>query len=603
MEGDSFVRYSVEVSNIRYVATHDEVTRVMRSLLAGSFCSLSYTARSGKAVVEVSSRAAAEAAVRAISACHELAFAPSGQRRTLRAQLMSTANSATHFTQTEEVQRWTYLDGSALDKSQQDSNNNTDLETLFDRLTHSNMRGCIRDAVLEKQAGEGLVLKELYLALSRPCELVFAGSRGQKDTLVLRSSEVVLQEHIDAFAPLFRELPKEARRTGIDATLHRISRSVHAIVKEPNAITARVGRTIQGTVLPMLIDSAAVDPIEALAQLASKGLLLIGQPNVGKTTVLRELARLLSAGSSRVVVIVDKSMEVAGTSVVPHLAIGNARVLTVERPEEQDRVMIEAVENQSPDIVIVDELTNREQCNAARTITGRGVAVIATVHGDGLASLMNDHDRSLLIGGVASVTLSAREAEARADKLRQVNKRMGSAVFGVGVELRGYRDWVVHEDLEHAIDKYLDHAPFPASWRTVRDAGGAHGTPSLVEATPMVGCRQQGSSIGFGYACLRLGESLASGIDGVNFHATDPTSGQRIWTELGNGSRIYERTRPASAGSGPSFSFGGLNGGVPNGHGMGHGNGAAPNGLTNTPASGGGTAFQRGANMEAWSTD
>jgi stage III sporulation protein SpoIIIAA len=135
-------------------------------------------------------------------------------------------------------------------------------------------------------------------------------------------------------------------------------------------------------------------------------------------------------------------MEICGTGVVPHEAIGNARVLTVERPELQDKVMIEAVENQSPEIVIVDEISNKEQCQAARTIVGRGVSLVATVHGATLANLINDPDRSVLVGGITSVTLSAREAEARADKLRQVSKRMQAAVFGAAVELRGYYDLV-----------------------------------------------------------------------------------------------------------------------------------------------------------------
>ena len=317
----------------------------------------------------------------------------------------------------------------------------------------------------------------------------------------------------------------------------------------------------------MLIDSSSTDPIEALAHRAKHGLLLIGQPNVGKTTVLRELARLLSAGSSRVVVIVDKSMEIAGTGLVPHDAIGHARVLTVEKQEDQAKVMIEAVENQSPDIIIVDELSNKEECNAARTITGRGVAIVATVHGDGLASLLNDNDRSLLVGGVASVTLSAREAEARPDKLRQVSKRFGTAVFGTAVELRGYKDWIVHEDLEAAVDKYLDYVPFEASWRQ-REG-------NEVVATPVVGCRQQGSSVGFAYARLRCSESLSSS-EGVNFMATDPVSGQRMWTELGHNSKVYEQTRRGPGNGAPggfyfgpktgqSFEFGGDIGAFPNG--------------------------------------
>jgi len=207
--------------------------------------------------------------------------------------------------------------------------------------------------------------------------------------------------------------------------------------------------------------------------------------------------------------------------------------------------MIEAVENQSPDIVIVDELTNKEQCNAARTITGRGVAVVATVHGDGLSSLMADPDRSLLFGGIASVTLSAREAEARSDRLRQVSKRINSAVFGAAVELRGYYDLVVHDDLENAVDKYLDAVPFPVSWR--RREGD-----ESVRATPLVGCRQQGSAVGFAYAKLARGDSLVpSGEGGIHFGATDPPSGQRLWREVAPS--VYERTRSAG---GATFTFG-----------------------------------------------
>ena len=564
-EGD-FTRYAVEVTNLVHLATTEQVQELFRRLVG--LCSVSYTPRSGKATVELSSRSNADTAVRLISTMRELAYSPSGKSWTLRARMLAI-NANLSFTQIEPPQRWQFVDDSALEQWAMDVKNDQDLMSLFDRLTHGGMKDSIQAEVLRKQ-GEGLVLKEIYLALGRVCELVFAGSRGQKDTLVLRSAEVVAQQHIHEFSSLFAELPPAARRTGVDATLHRISRSVHVIANCVNAITARVGRTIQGTVLPMLIDSSAADPIDALAHRAKKGLLLIGQPNVGKTTVLREVSRLLSAGDSRVVVIVDKSMEIAGTGVVPHDAIGNARVLTVEKPEDQAKVMIEAVENQSPDIIVVDELSNRDECNAARTITGRGVAIVATVHGDGIASLLGDHDRSLLVGGVASVTLSAREAEARPDKLRQVSRRYGTAVFGTAVELRGYTDWIVHEDLEAAVDSYLDYVPFEASWRQ-REG-------DQVLATPIVGCRQQGSSVGFAYARLRCGESLSSS-DGVNFMAADPVSGQRMWTELGHGSKVYEQTQRDTAGSaaqapggfhfgaraGRPFQFGGDMGPFPNG--------------------------------------
>lgn len=428
--------------------------------------------------------------------------------------------------------------------AEQKEKNAEDATKIFDRLGNTPMRQSLEAEILRRASqAPPQVLKEIYLALGRRCELVFAGGATGRQEKVT-SAEKAKHEHLDQFLPLFDGLPAENRRTGIEETLHRISRTVHAITKGTVAITARIGRTIQGGVLPMIVDSSAVSPEEALAQALSKGLLLIGPPNAGKTTVLRELARLLSRGNSRVVVIVDKSLEIAGTGTVPHEAIGDARVLTVERPQDQHKYLIEAVENQSPDFVIVDELSTKEECQAARTITGRGVAVIASVHGESLAQIVNDPERSLLCGGVASVTLSAREAEARPDKLRQVSRRYGSSVFGAALELRGYEDWIFHHDLETAVDKFLDFTPFAASWRK-REA-------EAVVATPLLACRQPGSSVGFAYARLRRGESLAVSEGPVDFTALDPASSQRLWTETSAGSRIFERTSRSSSGG---FSF------------------------------------------------
>ena len=571
MEVDpGFAQYTVEVSNIAYRTTREDLERVVLPLLHG-VCSLAHTKASGKATIEFTSRPHAEAAVRQISQVRHLAYSPQGQNRTLKAQLVGTGS--TPFTQMEEPQRWRYVDGTAQPKEEQQKSNEADLRALFDKLQEGPMKESIWGLVLQKEQQEQRVFKEMYLHLGRPCELVFAGSGGQKDTHIPRSAESVVQAHLDEFCSLFAELPEAARRTGIDSTLHRIARIVHAVTRKPCAITARVGRTIQGSVLPMLVDSSATSPVEALADMCKHGLMIVGKPNVGKTTVLRELARLLSSGDNRVVVVVDKSLEIAGTGVVPHKAIGNARVLTVDDPEHQARVMIEAVENQSPDIVIVDELSNRAECNAARTIAGRGCAIVATVHGEGLESIMNDNDRSLLVGGVTSVTLSAREAEARPDKLRQVQKRANSVVFGAAVELRGYHDWIVHDDLESAVDKYLDHRPFPASWRVVDG--------EEVLSTPLTGCRQSGSAVGFGYALLRRGESVGAG-DGVNFGAADPVSGQKLWTETAPSSRIYERTQRGGAACG-GFHFGAA---AAKGGG---GGGATPGGAN---GSGGGAAFQ-----------
>ena len=298
-----FERCTIEVSGLKYAVSKADLDRALAPRLHG-LLSISYIPRSGKAQLEVDSRAHAEANMRSINATRdpELCFSPAGQSRTLKACLIpSSVNNC--FVQSEPESRWSAVDESALDAEEQEQRNNDDLQGLFDRLQHGGMRDSILKVVHDK-AIEGLHLKEMYLSLERPCELVFAGSRGQKSQLVMRSdgSTPVGEEHLAEFAPLFESLPPEARRTGIDETLHRISRSVHAIARRTTGVTARVGRTIQGTVLPMMVNGASCEPLEALARACSRGLLIIGQPNVGKTTVLRELARLLSLGDKRIVV-------------------------------------------------------------------------------------------------------------------------------------------------------------------------------------------------------------------------------------------------------------------------------------------------------------
>lgn len=247
---------------------------------------------------------------------------------------------AASYVETRIAFSWAFVDPTARPSAEQAAANTADLNILFDRLPVGPMRASISAAAVQAQNDHGHILKEVYLAFGRKCELVFATANGGS-SLVLRSNERVLDEHLQPFMPLFDGLPPVARRTGVDGTLHRISRSVHAIRGEMSAITARVGRTIQGHILPLLTSGASggseAEVSRAIAGLARRSLLLIGTPNVGKTTALREIARLLSIGDNSVVVIVDKSLEIAGTGVVPHAAIGNARVLTAESPAHQHK--------------------------------------------------------------------------------------------------------------------------------------------------------------------------------------------------------------------------------------------------------------------------
>jgi len=448
----------VEVSNLSYSASAADVQAAYAAALLafpGSRVEKAPGA-TGVATVHLSSRAAADHFVRAVEGAKPL----SHQGRGLRTRI-KVAAVAVEAGEEEEgvggVRQWPFEDPTALLPADQEALNEQDIGLLLEKIPSGPVREAVQFAIEEK-GQEGYHLKEIYLVVGRRLELVFqppAGAKRRKN-FAMRSNELVEVDHLSAFVPLFRGMGKDARRTGIPGTLHRISRIVHAVTNPDGlgmiGLVARIGRTLQGHVAPMLGGEGGCD-VRQLVRLVSRGgLLIIGPPNVGKTTVLRELARLLASDDGTIVCIVDKTLEICGTDSVPvERAIGNARVLTVgqDRRGGQAAVMIEAIENQSPDVVVVDELSTREECQAARTIVGRGAAVVASVHGESLAQVVRDPERNIITGSITSVTLSAGEAKERADKLRQVERRMGAPVFGAAVELRGFGEWVLHEDIEH----------------------------------------------------------------------------------------------------------------------------------------------------------
>jgi nucleoside-triphosphatase THEP1 len=233
-------------------------------------------------------------------------------------------------------------------------------------------------------------------------------------------------------------------------------------------------------------------------------LTLLFAVGVGKTTVLREVACILSANPSLNVVVVDKTCEIAGDGDSPHAAIGSARWMPVGKPNLQAAIMREAVENQSPDVVIVDEISTPAEVDAAKTIAQRGVQLIATVHGYTLPEIVNCKERGSLAGGIATVTLSGREAERRADKRKQVLKRSKEPIFTAALELHHRDEWIFHPNVKESVDNYFDGIP--------SEAVELHpGAALAVKSIPGEGCFEYCRDCGLGYTCgLHLGDGYAS---------------------------------------------------------------------------------------------
>ena len=231
-------------------------------------------------------------------------------------------------------------------------------------------------------------------------------------------------------------------RAGIERTLHRISciRNRQGLII---GLTCRVGRAIYGTI------NIIRDLLES-----KKSTLILGQPGVGKTTMVREIARVIANEMSKRVVIIDTSNEIAGDSDVPHIGIGRARRMQVEKTELQHKIMIEAVENHMPEVIIIDEIGTELEALAAQTIAERGVQLIGTAHGNCLGSLIKNPTLSDLVGGIQYVTLSDEEARRRGTQ-KSILERKGLPAFQIAIELNDRNFWTIHENVENSIDKLL----------------------------------------------------------------------------------------------------------------------------------------------------
>jgi stage III sporulation protein SpoIIIAA len=326
----------------------------------------------------------------------------------------------------------------------------------------------IRQALVRLPHLESII--EVVLDLGRPPEARF------EDDFVLLSDHSVTMEDLAHVSSRISEFGGD-NRAGIEKTLHRIS-AIRNRSGKIVGLTCRVGRAVFGTV-DILLDVVR----------SGKSICLLGRPGVGKTTMLRECARILSEDRKRVV-IVDTSNEIAGDGDIPHPGIGHARRMQVADPALQHNVMVEAVENHMPQVVVIDEIGTEAEAAAARTIAERGVQLIATAHGQTLENILMNPTLSDLVGGISSVTLSDEEARRRGTR-KTVLERKAPPTFDILIEIVDRNRFAIYKNVADVVDAYLrGYAPQPeirerghaGSLTIVQEAGG---TPAPLQRAPV----------------------------------------------------------------------------------------------------------------------
>jgi stage III sporulation protein SpoIIIAA len=255
------------------------------------------------------------------------------------------------------------------------------------------------------------------------------------------SQKIISWQDIDFVVKRISKFSNE-NRAGIERTLHRISciRNRQFLI---NGLTCRVGRAMFGTI------SVIRDLLEY-----EKSILILGKPGVGKTTIIREIGRVLADEMEKRVIIIDTSNEIAGDSDISHFGIGRARRMQVPNADLQHQIMIEAIENHMPQVIIIDEIGTDLEVLAARTIAEKGVQLIGTTHGNCLGNLIKNPPLADLIGGIQYVTLSDDEAKRRGTQ-KSILERKGYPAFEIIVEINTSNSWTIHEDVKTSVDLLL----------------------------------------------------------------------------------------------------------------------------------------------------
>ena len=291
---------------------------------------------------------------------------------------------------------------------------------------------------------------EIVLDIGRVPEIRHAGGRIEYFGL-----EIVKDNDIKYITDRIQNFTSD-NRSGIPGTLHRIS-AIRNRQGKIVGLTCRIGRVVTGTI-------ACIKDFCMMG----KSILFLGRPGVGKTTKLREISRLVADELGKRVVVVDTSNEIAGDGDTPHPAIGHARRMQVSQPQFQKDIMIEAVENHTPEVIVVDEIGTEEEAQAARTIAERGVMLIATAHGNSLESLIKNPTLSDLVGGIQSVTLGDDEARRRSSQ-KTVLEREKQPTFDIVIEILDRNTLAVYKDTSEAVDYILRGWPIRPEIRKVEN--------------------------------------------------------------------------------------------------------------------------------------
>ena len=315
-----------------------------------------------------------------------------------------------------------------------------DLEKLIEILPHKVASSMSLDTLCD--------VIEIVLDIGRIPEIRHAGGKIEKF-----NCDLVNEDDIKFVTSHLQEFTHD-NRSGIPGTLHRIS-AIRNRQGKVVGLTCRIGRVVTGT----------IDCIKDICT-QGKSILFLGRPGVGKTTKLREISRLVADDLGKRVVIVDTSNEIAGDGDTPHPAIGAARRMQVAQPEYQKDIMIEAVENHTPEVIVVDEIGTEAEAQAARTIAERGVMLIATAHGNSLESLIKNPTLSDLVGGIQSVTLGDDEAKRRASQ-KTVLEREKQPTFDIVIEIIDRNTLAVYKNTSEAVDYILRGWPIRPELRKI----------------------------------------------------------------------------------------------------------------------------------------